>query len=374
MSDEILNCDVAVVGAGLSGLACAHLLREAGLNTIVLEAADRVGGRIHSVTHSTTGVYVADLGPTWVWPPYQPSVTAWLKRLNVDTFEQFEDGDGILDMDENAPVQRQPLPGQYGIRRISGGPQALINRLHASLAKDMLRTGHRATAIKAGGTALKITTNGPDIRSLTANRVVIAVPPRLAAQNIAWLGCLDHKVLTALTQTPTWMGAQAKAVMLYEQPFWRAKGLSGRVASRIGPLAEIHDHCSPDVKESALFGFIGWPHSARQSHPSALRDAIERQLVRCFSKEGSAYSALHIEDWACNPNACSDLDLTQPPSHPELTPGILREAHYEGRLFFSVAETAMQSPGLIDGALSVATDTAARLIEGWPHPPNYGGK
>ena len=40
--------DVVVIGAGISGLACAQRLQEAGVDFVVLEAADRVGGRIRT--------------------------------------------------------------------------------------------------------------------------------------------------------------------------------------------------------------------------------------------------------------------------------------------------------------------------------------
>lgn len=41
--------DVIVVGAGASGLACAHDLLHGGLRALVIEARDRIGGRIHTI-------------------------------------------------------------------------------------------------------------------------------------------------------------------------------------------------------------------------------------------------------------------------------------------------------------------------------------
>ena len=40
--------DVAVVGAGLAGLSAARHLSAAGLHTVVLEAGDRIGGRVRT--------------------------------------------------------------------------------------------------------------------------------------------------------------------------------------------------------------------------------------------------------------------------------------------------------------------------------------
>jgi monoamine oxidase len=45
------RADVIVIGAGLSGLASAMLLEEAGLDVQVIEARDRVGGRVHTLFH-----------------------------------------------------------------------------------------------------------------------------------------------------------------------------------------------------------------------------------------------------------------------------------------------------------------------------------
>jgi len=43
-----MHADVIVIGAGLAGLACALTLKESGLEPLVVEAADQVGGRVRS--------------------------------------------------------------------------------------------------------------------------------------------------------------------------------------------------------------------------------------------------------------------------------------------------------------------------------------
>ena len=58
--------DVLVVGAGLSGLYAARLVRRAGFTVKVLEARDRVGGRV--LSQRLTGDSSVDLGAQWIGP------------------------------------------------------------------------------------------------------------------------------------------------------------------------------------------------------------------------------------------------------------------------------------------------------------------
>ena len=57
--------DVAIVGAGLAGMAAARALEARGLSVVVIESDEDVGGRVHS--HALGGG-VADLGGEWVGP------------------------------------------------------------------------------------------------------------------------------------------------------------------------------------------------------------------------------------------------------------------------------------------------------------------
>ncbi|NYI78540.1 flavin monoamine oxidase family protein [Nocardioides panzhihuensis] len=82
------RCQVVVVGAGYAGLATAIELREAGVDVVVLEAADRVGGRIWSERRD--GV-VVDHGGQWVGPT-QTRLLAWAERFGCPTFQSYDVG------------------------------------------------------------------------------------------------------------------------------------------------------------------------------------------------------------------------------------------------------------------------------------------
>lgn len=83
------DCDVAVVGAGMSGLTAARTLIDAGLKVAVLEARNRVGGRTLSKTLSN-GV-VVDMGGQWV-APTQSRVLKLIDELELTTFKTFDRG------------------------------------------------------------------------------------------------------------------------------------------------------------------------------------------------------------------------------------------------------------------------------------------
>ncbi len=102
------DTQVVVVGAGIAGLTAARRLVAAGIDALVVEARDRVGGRTlnYSVTapQALPGTIV-EVGGQWVGPG-QDRVLALIDELGLSTFKTYEDGNYI--------DYRNGLKTQYG--------------------------------------------------------------------------------------------------------------------------------------------------------------------------------------------------------------------------------------------------------------------
>lgn len=91
-TDSGRSARVIVVGAGISGLSTARALTRAGVPTTVLEARDRVGGKMHTVQ---VGVDPVDLGAHWIGPG-QRRIAALAHELGVETEPQHLSGSNVL--------------------------------------------------------------------------------------------------------------------------------------------------------------------------------------------------------------------------------------------------------------------------------------
>ncbi|MDQ1175590.1 flavin monoamine oxidase family protein [Microbacterium sp. 20-116] len=88
--DEITR-DVVVIGAGAAGLTAANDLRKAGLSVTVLEARDRVGGRLW--TDVVDGAML-ELGGQWVSPDQQALIDT-VADLGLSTYSRYREGDSV---------------------------------------------------------------------------------------------------------------------------------------------------------------------------------------------------------------------------------------------------------------------------------------
>jgi monoamine oxidase len=82
---ERIDCDVAVIGAGVAGLAAATRLRALGLHVIVLEAGNRVGGRAHTVHPAQLGGLPLDMGASWFHVAAQNPLAKLAQEAGVAT-------------------------------------------------------------------------------------------------------------------------------------------------------------------------------------------------------------------------------------------------------------------------------------------------
>ena len=89
---EAREVDVAIVGAGLAGLAAARRVADAGHSVVVLEARERVGGRI--LNRDIGDGKVVEMGGQWVGPT-QERIYALAAELGVETFPTHDQGDEL---------------------------------------------------------------------------------------------------------------------------------------------------------------------------------------------------------------------------------------------------------------------------------------
>ena len=89
-----MDADAVVVGAGLAGLCAARDLTAAGKSVAVLEARDRVGGRL--LNEEIGAGEIVEVGGQWVGPT-QDRVLALARELGLETFATYGEGENVIE-------------------------------------------------------------------------------------------------------------------------------------------------------------------------------------------------------------------------------------------------------------------------------------
>jgi monoamine oxidase len=449
MGRQRVEADVVVVGAGLAGLAAARSLRASGADVAVLEARDRVGGRV--LNHQLPGGDVVEMGGQWIGPS-QLRVNKLVAELGLETFPTYDSGEHLLDL--NGKVKRYsggipPLPkaalvdfgqsqlrfdrlakrvpleapwaadraerwdeetfatwvrrntrtagarffwGVYaeavfaaelqdmsllhalmythsgggvdtliGVRnaaqqdRLVGGSQLIAHLLAEPLGDDLhLRAPVRTITQRADG--VKVEADGITVR---ARRAIVSIPPVLAGR-IAYDPALPPQRDVLTQKMPA--GSVIKVNVVYDEPFWRADGLSGQAGGDRAPIKFTFDNSPPSGTPGVLVCFLEGAHARRfgRIDADARRRAVLASLTGYFGKRASKPIDFVERDWSAE-------EWTRGCYGAHLAPGVwtqfgpaLREPI--GRIHWAGTETAAVWSGYMDGALSSGERAAAEAL------------
>ncbi|NWK99175.1 amine oxidase [Sphingobium lactosutens] len=351
---------VGIIGGGLAGLHAARRLQAAGIDYVLIEARDRLGGRILSVDqHGQPCDDGFDLGPSWYRPHMQPAMAELVAELELSAFCQSSDGDVIFERMSREALQRYRGTAQeQQSMRLTGGTVALVRALSRDLPTDRILLGARVSAmtLAPGGVELSINLTNRSKQSIIAQQVIAALPPRLLEATIALSPEPDVSDTERWRATPTWMAPHAKFFALYDRPFWRDAGLSGTAQSMVGPMVEIHDATTAS-SGAALFGFLGVAADQRALlGQDALARACLDQFARVFGADARALKSTLLKDWAADSLTATEADRSAA-GHilPSTAPWVSGE--WQERLSLAGSETSPSEAGYLAGAV-----TAAELV------------
>ena len=356
---------VVVVGGGLAGLTAADLLHAAGVPVQVIEGRDFVGGRTMTVRPEglPEGAWF-DVGATWHWTD-QPRMQALARELGVDVFPQYRTGRAVVESEPGSRPEAVDIPPpDPGELRFVGGAQGVCERLAERLPPDAISLGTAVVAVEAMGAGLDVNVVKPDGdgADVHADQVVMALPPRLLVDTIAFTPELPDDVLEVIKATSTWMAHALKCVAVYESSFWRDDGRSGLALSQpgCGALAEVHDGCDADGSVAALWGFMSGHHEIRDLSFDDRLEHVFGHLGRLFGPQAADPLRYFERDWSTDPYTADEVVWVQeeaPYGHPALHQPLLG-----GRLLLAGTETATEGGGHMEGAVQSGQRVAAQVL------------
>tara|TARA_R110002126_G_scaffold124451_4_gene266528 strand:- start:33865 stop:34920 length:1056 start_codon:yes stop_codon:yes gene_type:complete len=333
---------IIIIGAGLSGLYVAHQLKKEGFSVKVLEANNRIGGRIYTKTTHNTKV---ELGATWLWR-YNPELLKLCETLNISIFEQNMQGDALFEAATTNPIQRFQIPKNQEISyRIVGGTVAILEKLRAQLTDDEIELNQKVKEIKSEATIIKVITENAEF---SADAVISTIPPQLFVNSIVFSPKIDSQLIEIANNTHTWMKDSIKFAIVYKTPFWKEQGLSGVGFSNVGPFTEMYDHSDFENQHFALMGFL----HGNLSHKSKLfrEQKIQDQLFKFFGDEGKNYLSYQEKIW-------NKEDLTNFKNDKFISPhsnqghSIYQHTFLNDKLIIAGSETSPHYGGYMEGAI-----------------------
>jgi polyamine oxidase len=144
---------VVVVGAGIAGLTVAKALLHAGVDCVVVEARQRIGGRLHTVDLAGSPV---DMGGSWIHHPVGNPMRTFARQVGIpcrtgDPLPELAAFDGAegrrlsaVEVEANLRILYETFPEALGRLRTELGPEAT-----AAEAIETFVVGADLTAVQA---------------------------------------------------------------------------------------------------------------------------------------------------------------------------------------------------------------------------------
>ena len=358
--------EIAIVGTGVCGLTLGRELAARGVSFALFEARERLGGRVLSVRNPTNGERL-DLGPTWFWPDTQPAVSRLVEELGLERFDQYDPGSALLLSDPEEPPATRATPRLHaGAQRLKGGMASLVESLAAAIPQEALRLGRVLREARDRGDHIELLFDAEgEVVTVAARRVVLAVPPLLLAEHVRFTPALPSADRAAMNATPTWMAAQAKAVIGFSgPPAWREAGHSGNafVVHDQAVLGEVFDACDGSGAKAALGGFFALSPELREAFRDGLPMLVASQFVQLFGKALESGEP-RMQDWAKEKFTCAQADLDSSDAHPDYGSNALHLPRWGGKLYLGASETAREGGGYIEGAINAAIRIRDQLFK-----------
>ena len=351
----MIRADILIIGAGLTGLTLRYLLRNQSKKVLMIEARERLGGRIHTVREK--GGSPIEMGATWLGRKHT-HLNKLLRDLGLSIFPQELGKHAIYEWISTSPHQLVELPeNEEPSYRIRGGTEALIHKLEGFLDPGQLYLGVAAQQISLQGNRIQVTT---DREIFEADLVISTLPPYLLHKKVRIEPGLPPELTRIMEQTHTWMGESIKFGLGYKEPFWRDAKTSGTVFSNVGPISEMYDHSDNADDTHALKGFFNPAYHALGKE--ARLQMILGQLRKYYGPAVDDYTTYQESVWAHEPYTFTPYQGHILPHQHNGHP-IYREPCLNGKLFIAGSETADAFPGYMEGAVRSA-ERVFRYIDG----------
>jgi monoamine oxidase len=350
-----MHSKITILGAGLTGLTLGYLIKREGVDFQIIEAKQRVGGRMFT---KMSGNHISvDLGAAWLWD-YNPKLKQLLTDLNIPVFPQEMGSKVWYQSQTNADFQIMQLPPQPQISyRIKGGSTNLALSLAATLEKNQihLETVVRRVVLKED--VYKIET---DQGSFTSDKVVFCIPPAVIANSIIFEPQLPADYINAARHTQTWMGDSIKIGLGFQSPFWDEKSVPATAFSNAGPITELYDYSNAEKDRFALMGFL----HPQMNFVSAIdrKTTVMVQLEHIFGTAVLNHVSYEEYLWQQDPFTNSRPEQQHAPHQNNGAP-ILRSVFNNGSLIMAGSETSEVLAGYMEGAVNSALSTFSLLMQ-----------